>query len=89
MRKNFRKKKGNKKNKTTLNLFQRPGQGLYKKCPLTGKDAPKIDYKNIKILKKFISENGKIMPSRVSSVSFKKQKLLSKAIKRARILSLI
>ena len=87
MRKNFKKK--NKKNKTTLNLFQKPGQTLYKKCPLSGKEAPIIDYKNIKVLKKFISENGKIIPSRVSSVSFNKQKILSKAIKRARILQLI
>tara|TARA_Y100000590_G_C15683644_1_gene1000762 strand:- start:1115 stop:1381 length:267 start_codon:yes stop_codon:yes gene_type:complete len=88
MRKNI-KKKGKKRNKTTLNLFHKPGQGLYKKCPLSGKEAPIIDYKNIKVLKKFISENGKIIPSRVSSVSFKKQKLLSRAIKRARILALI
>ena len=83
------KRKGNKRNKNTLNLFHKPGQNLNKKCPLSGKEAPSIDYKNIKVLKKFISENGKIIPSRVSSVSFKKQKLLSKAIKRARILALI
>ena len=89
MKRSFKKKSKKNKTKTTLNLFQKPGQNLYKKCPFTGKGAPTIDYKNVKVLKKFISENGKIIPSRVSSVSFKKQKILSKAIKRARMLELI
>ena len=60
-----------------------------KKCPLTGKNAPEINYKNVKLLKKYISENGKILPSRVTSVSQKKQRELSKAIKRARLLALL
>ena len=60
-----------------------------KSCPLSGKDAPRIDYKNIRLLNKFISEKGKIMPSRITNVSNKKQKELSKAIKRARYLALI
>ncbi len=60
-----------------------------RKCPLSGKDAKKIDYKNIALLKQFISERGKIMPSRITSVSAKKQRELSKAIKNARILALI
>ena len=60
-----------------------------KSCPLSGKDAPRIDYKNIRLLNKFISEKGKIMPSRISFVSTSKQRLLSKAIKKARTLALI
>ncbi|MBG76777.1 MAG: 30S ribosomal protein S18 [Alphaproteobacteria bacterium MarineAlpha5_Bin12] len=60
-----------------------------KSCPLSGKDAPRIDYKNIRLLNKFISEKGKIMPSRITSVSFRKQKKLSQAIKRARYLALL
>ena len=60
-----------------------------KSCPLSGKDAPVIDYKNIKLLKKYISESGRILPSRVTSVSLKKQKELSRSIKRARMLALI
>ena len=53
------------------------------------KDAPIIDYKNIKLLKKYTSESGRILPSRVTSVSFKKQRELAKSIKRARLLALI
>ena len=88
-----RKKKNNSKRKTTsyskLNLFQKPGIKFFRPCPLSGKDAPIIDYKNIKVLKKYISERGRIMPSRITSVSQKKQKELSKAIKRARLLALV
>ena len=72
-----------------LSLFQKPGIKFFKPCPLSGKDAPTIDYKNIKVLRKFISDTGRILPSRITSVSQKKQKDLSRAIKRARLLSLI
>ena len=72
-----------------LSLFQKPGIKFFKPCPLSGKDAPTVDYKNIKVLRKFISDTGRILPSRITSVSQKKQKDLSKAIKRARLLSLI
>jgi len=72
-----------------LSLFQKPDVRFYKPCPLSGKDAPVIDYKNIKLLKKYISESGRILPSRVTSVSFKKQRELAKSIKRARLLALI
>ena len=58
-------------------------------CPFSGKDAPKIDYKNIKLLSRFITEKGKIMPSRITNVSLNNQKKLSQAIKRARYLALI
>jgi|TARA_B100001971_G_C17985527_1_gene429613 small subunit ribosomal protein S18 len=90
------KKKFNKKNKKSkqrgfnrLNLFQTPKFQFKRKCSLTGKNAPEIDYKNVKLLKKYISENGKILPSRITSVSQKKQRELSQSIKRARILALI
>lgn len=60
-----------------------------KQCPLSGPNAPEIDYKNIRILSKFVSERGKIIPSRITSVSVKKQRVLSQAIKRARYLGLM
>tara|TARA_B100000035_G_scaffold225588_1_gene194064 strand:+ start:1892 stop:2164 length:273 start_codon:yes stop_codon:yes gene_type:complete len=83
----------NKKNKQSnfakLSLFQ-PNKNRFKKnCPLSVKGAPKIDYKNIKLLKRYVSENGKILPSRVTNVSQKKQRELSISIKRARNLALL
>jgi small subunit ribosomal protein S18 len=60
-----------------------------KSCPLTGATAPKVDYKDIKLLSRFISERGKILPSRITSVSAKKQRALAQAIKRARNLALL
>ena len=88
-----RKKKSNTKRKTSsyskLNLFQKPGIKFYRPCPLSEKNAPLIDYKNIKVLKKYISESGRILPSRITSVSQDKQKKLSRAIKRARLLALL
>lgn len=60
-----------------------------KTCPLTGANAPKIDYKDVKLLQRFISERGKILPSRITSVSHKKQRVLAMAIKRARNLALL
>ena len=88
-----RKKKNNSKRKTTsyskLNLFQKPGIKFFRPCPLSGKNAPLIDYKNIKLLKKYLSESGRILPSRITSVSQNKQKKLSRAIKRARLLALL
>ena len=72
-----------------LSLFQKPGMKLFRRCPLSEKNAPPIDYKNIKLLKKYISESEKILPSRITSVSQRKQKELSRAIKRARLLALL
>ena len=83
----FKKKK--KSDFSRLTLFQKPGLRPGKKCPLSGPDAPIVDYKNVRLLKSYISENGKILPSRITSVSQKKQRLLSKSIKRARILGLV
>lgn len=60
-----------------------------KSCPFSSKQAPKIDYKNPKLLGRFISERGKIVPSRISAVSAKKQRELAVAIKRARELALL
>ena len=89
----MRRKKNSSKKKTSkyskLSLFQKPGIKFFKPCPLSGKAAPVIDYKNIKLLKRYLSESGRILPSRVTSVSLKKQKELSRAIKRARVLALI
>ena len=58
-------------------------------CPLSNENSPKVDYKNVKLLSRFITEKGKIIPRRVTNVSSKKQKELSKAIKRARYLGLM
>ena len=82
-------KKNNQRSLTRLHLFQVPKFQFKKKCPLTGKNAPEIDYKNIKLLKRYMSENGKILPSRITFVSQRKQRELSQSIKRARILALI
>ena len=82
-------KKGKQSNFAKLSIFQ-PNKYKFKKaCPLSIKGAPEINYKNIKLLKKYISENGKILPSRITSVSQKKQRELSVSIKRARNLGLI
>ncbi len=59
------------------------------KCPLSGKNAPLIDHKNIELLKAYTSEKGKIMPSRITGVSAKKQRALKRAIKIARHLALL
>ena len=72
-----------------LTLFQKPGIKFFKPCPLSVKNAPVVDYKNIKLLRKYTSETGRILPSRITSICQKKQKELSKAIKRARILALM
>lgn len=60
-----------------------------KSCPFTGPNAPKIDYKDVKLLQRFVTERGKIIPSRISAVSTKKQRELAQAIKRARYLGLM
>ena len=89
MKKRNNKKKGFKSNFSKLSIFQNQKYKFKKKCPLTGKGTQIVDYKNIKLLKRYISENGKILPSRITSVSQKKQRELSLSIKRARNLALI
>ena len=82
-------KKSKQSNFAKLSLFQPNKYRFKKNCPLSIKGPPKIDYKNIKLLKKYISENGKILPSRITNVSQKKQRELSLSIKRARNLALL
>ena len=89
MKRRNNKKKGYKSNFSKLSIFQNQKYKFKKKCPLTGKGAPIVNYKNIKLLKRYISETGKILPSRITSVSQKKQRELSLSIKRARNLALI
>ena len=88
-----KKRNNNKRNKQSnfakLSIFQ-PNKYKFKKtCPLSIKGAPPVDYKNVKLLKKYMSENGKILPSRITNVSQKKQRELSLSIKRARNLALL
>ena len=89
------KRKNNKFNKrpqnplNKLSLFQKSDTRCAKNSPLTVKDAPVIDYKNIKLLKKYISDTDKILPSRITSVSLGKQKKLTNEIKKAKILGLV
>ena len=87
MKKN--RKKQSQSNFSKLSIFQPNKFKFKKKCPLSSKGAPKIDYKNIRLLRKYVTENGKILPSRITSVSQKKQRELSISIKRARNLGLI
>ena len=85
-----KKRKGKKSNyQNRLSLFQRPDIKFNRSCPLSVKDAPSIDYKNIKLLIKYISDTGKILPSRITAVCQNKQRKLSSAIKKAKILGLV
>tara|TARA_B100000427_G_C15266557_1_gene489034 strand:+ start:357 stop:623 length:267 start_codon:yes stop_codon:yes gene_type:complete len=83
------RKKSRQNNYAKLSIFQPQKFRFKKKCPLSEKGAPIVDYKNIKLLKRYVTENGKIMPSRITSVCQKKQRELSLSIKRARNLALI
>ena len=68
---------------------RRPFYRRRKSCPFSGANAPKIDYKDVKLLQRFISEKGKIVPARITAVSAKKQRELARAIKLARELALL
>tara|TARA_A100001011_G_scaffold399277_1_gene507182 strand:+ start:3341 stop:3613 length:273 start_codon:yes stop_codon:yes gene_type:complete len=85
--KKFKKKKTNSLNK--LSLFQKNDSKFSKNCPLSTKNAPVIDYKNISLLKKYVSENRKLISSKITSVSQNKQRKLSREIKKAKILGLL
>ena len=85
--KKFQKKGSNSLSK--LSLFQKNEGRFSSKCPLSIKNAPVIDYKNISLLKKYMSDNGKIISSKITSVSFKKQKKLTREIKKAKLLGLV
>ncbi len=68
---------------------RRPFFRRRKTCPFSSDNSPKIDYKDVRLLQRYISERGKIVPSRITAVSAKKQRELARAIKRARILGLL
>lgn len=70
-------------------MAQRPFFRRRKSCPFSGANAPAIDYKDVKLLQRYISERGKIVPSRITAVSAKKQRELARAIKRARFAALL
>ena len=86
-------KKYQKKNSSNslnkLSLFQKSDGKFSRKCPLSVKNAPLVDYKNVSLLKKYMSDNGKIISTKITSVSFGKQKKLTKEIKKAKILGLL
>ena len=68
---------------------RRPFFRRRKSCPFSGPNAPEIDYKDVKLMQRFLSERGKIVPSRITAVSAKKQRELAQAIKRARYMALL
>ena len=72
-----------------MSAARRPFFRRKKTCPFSGPNAPTIDYKDTKLLQRFISERGKIVPSRITAVSAKKQRELARAIKRARNLAIL
>lgn len=74
---------------STVPTTRKPFFRRRKTCPFSGSDAIQIDYKDVKLLQKFTTERGKIIPSRITAVSQKKQRELAQAIKRARFLALL
>jgi small subunit ribosomal protein S18 len=68
---------------------RRPFVRRRKVCPFSSDNSPKIDYKDVKLLLRYLSERGKIVPSRITAVSAKRQRELARAIKRARNLALL
>ena len=88
-RKNKKSQKRGSNSLSKLSLFQKNEGRFSSKCPLSIKNAPVIDYKNISLLKKYMSDNGKIISSKITSVSFKKQKKLTREIKKAKLLGLV
>jgi small subunit ribosomal protein S18 len=72
-----------------MSTGRRPFFRRRKSCPFSGPNAPEIDYKDVKLLQRFVSERGKIVPSRITAVSAKKQRELAQAIKRSRYIALL
>ena len=89
MKRDKKKRKKGPGYSNKLSLFQKPEVGFRRSCPLSIKNAPVVDYKNIKLLKRYISDTGKILPSRITAISQNKQRQLATAIKRAKILGLV
>ena len=89
----MKKRKNNFKNsKNSLNklsLFQKNDSRFSRKCPLSVKHAPIIDYKNISLLQKYVTETNKIITSKISNVSLGKQKKLAREIKKAKMLGIL
>ena len=73
----------------TREALRKPNQKRKKSCAFAAPNTPEIDYKDLKVLTRYVSERGKIVPSRISAVSAKKQRELSRAIKKARYLALM
>jgi small subunit ribosomal protein S18 len=88
-RKNRKHQKRGSNSLNKLSLFQKNDGKFSKRCPLSIKNAPVVDYKNLGLLKNYISDNGKIMSSKITSVSFSKQRKLTNEIKKAKILGLL
>jgi len=89
-RKNKKFQKKNSSNSLNkLSLFQKSDGKFLRKCPLSVKNASLVDYKKVSLVKKYMSDNGKISSSKITSVSFGKQKKLTKEIKKAKILGLL
>ena len=89
MKRNNKKQKRGTNSLTKLSLFQKNDGKFSRKCPLSIKNAPIVDYKNINLLKKYVSDKGKILSSKITSISFNKQKKLTREIKKAKILGLL
>lgn len=81
------------KNISGMNITNIPARRSFgrrrKVDPFSGAKAQPIDYKDVKMLQRYISEKGKIVPSRITAVNFKNQRKLARAIKRARMLALL
>ena len=87
-----KRKKNFKNTRSSLNklsLFQKGDSRFSRKCPFSVKNAPVIDYKNISLLQKYITETNKIITPKISNVSLGKQKKIAREIKKAKILGLI
>ncbi len=89
----MKKRKKNFKNSrnslSKLSLFQKSDSRFSRKCPFSVKNAPVIDYKNITLLQKYMTESNKIITSKISNVSLGKQKKLAREIKKAKILGIL
>ena len=88
-KRNKKFQKRNTNSLTKLSLFQKNDGKFSRKCPLSIKDAPIVDYKNISLVRKYITDSGKIVSSKITSVSFSKQKKLTREIKKAKTLGLL
>jgi len=89
MKKRKNKFKNSKNSLNKLSLFQKNDSRFSRKCPLSVKNAPIIDYKNISLLQKYVTETNKIITSKISNVSLGKQKKLAREIKKAKMLGIL